>query len=84
MEVPRIGKLCVEKRVMGIELSLSLSLPRDQVGENTIGKLNRWVILKSIFEVPGLVFSCIETKFCKKILVGIAICFEKEIKKKGH
>ena len=39
-------------------------------GENTIGKLNRWVILKSNFEVSGLVFSCIETKFCKKILVG--------------
>ena len=32
-------------------------------GENTIGKLNRWVILKSNFEVSGLVFSCIETKF---------------------
>ena len=38
--------------------------------ENTIGKLNRWVILKSNFEISGLVFSCIETKFCKKILVG--------------
>ena len=70
VEVPRIGKLCVEKRVMGIELSLSLSLPRDQVGENTIGTLNRWVILKSMFEVSGLVFSCIETKFCKKIFLG--------------
>ena len=42
----------------------------DLTGENTIGKLNRWVILKSNFEVSGLVFSCIETKFCKKILVG--------------
>ena len=39
-------------------------------GETTIGKLNHWVILKANFEVPGLVFSCIETKFCKKILVG--------------
>ena len=59
----------------------SLSLSAEQVaavleaepargGENTIGKLNRWVILKSNFEVSGLVFSCIETKFCKKILVG--------------
>ena len=35
-------------------------------GENTIGKLNRWVILKSNFEVSGLVFSCIETKFARK------------------
>ena len=33
----------------------------DLLGENTIGKLNRWVILKSIFEVSGLVFSCIES-----------------------
>ena len=35
----------------------------------------------------GLVIGCIETKFCKKIIkicVGIAICFEKKIKKKGH
>ena len=39
-------------------------------GENTIGKLNRWVILKSNFEVSGLVFSCIETKLWKNILVG--------------
>ena len=30
---------------------------RDLGGENIIGKLNRWVILKSIFEVSGLVFS---------------------------
>ena len=42
----------------------------DLRGENTIGKLNRWVILKSNFEFSGLVFSCIATKFCKKILVG--------------
>ena len=51
-------------------------------GENTIGKLNRWVILKSNFEVSGLVFSCIETKFCKKILVGISYLFEKKIEKR--
>ena len=45
-------------------------LAAPQRGENTIGKLNRWVILKSNFEVSGFVFSCIETKSCKKILVG--------------
>ena len=31
----------------------------------------------------GLVLGCIEAKFCKKILVGIAIWFEKKIEKKG-
>ena len=39
-------------------------LPR--LGENTTGKLNRWVILKSNFEVPGLVFSCIKPNFARK------------------
>ena len=32
----------------------------------------------------GLVLGCIDADFCKYILVGIAICFEKNIKKKGH
>ena len=45
-------------------LTLTLAA-KDLSGENTIGKLNRWVILKSNFEISGLVFSCIETKFCK-------------------
>jgi hypothetical protein len=43
-----------------------------------IGKLNRWVILKSNAEVSGLVFSYIETKFCKKILVGIRIYLKRD------
>ena len=51
-------------------LRLFFLVNRSHPGENTIGNLNRWVILKSNFEVSGLVFSCIETKFCKKILVG--------------
>ena len=32
----------------------------------------------------GLVLFCIDAKFSNKIFVGIAICFEKKIKKKGH
>ena len=34
--------------------------------------------------LKGLVLGCIEAKFCKCICVGIAICLEKKIKKKGH
>ena len=33
--------------------------------------------------LTGLVLGCIEANFCKKILVGIAICFEKKIEKRG-
>ena len=40
------------------------------------------MILISNFEVSGLVFSCIETKFFKKILVGISYLFEKKIEKR--
>ena len=39
-------------------------------GENTIGKLNRWVILKSNFDVSGLVFSVLKPNFARKILIG--------------
>ena len=34
--------------------------------------------------LTGLVFGCIEAKFCKKICVGLSYLFEEKIEKKGH
>ena len=46
--------------------------------------LSRWVSPKSNVEVSGLVFSCIETKLCKKILVGIRIYLKRRLRKRGR